>query len=145
MIWPLIQNSLLVACSTTLIAAVLGCTFALFASGLPRSLRHIAVLAGIAVLVLPPFLVSNTWLNYFGLNGSWRRYLDFNIYSLRGTVLLLTLQLWPIPFLLSLGSILRIDRTYLDQEPLLRGNNLLRYLGFPACRSALAFALPLTF
>src|SRR4051812_30313107 len=127
MTWPLIQNSLLVAGCTTALAGLIGLSFALLAATLPRSSRHVAVALGIAVLILPPFLVSNAWLNYFGLNGSWRGYLNFDIYTLKGTVLLLTLQLWPVTFLLTLGSILRIDRTYLEQEFLLRGATLLRY------------------
>lgn len=145
MSWPLIQNSLVVAVSTTVLAGLFGFTMALCAAGMPRALRTVAVALGIGVLVLPPFLVSNTWLNYFGLNGTWRPYLNFDIYSLKGTVLLITLQLWPITFLLSLGAILRIDRTYLEQEPLLRRGTLLRYLVWPSCRSTMGFALPLTF
>ncbi len=145
MSWPLIQNSLVVAVCTTALAGLLGFVFSLFTAGLPRSARILAVGLGIAVLVLPPFLVSNTWLNYFGLNGTWRPYLNFDIYSLKGTVLLITLQLWPITFLLSLGAILRIDRTYVEQEPFLRDGTLLRYLVWPACRSTLGFSLPLTF
>ncbi len=145
MSWALIQNSLLVATATMLLASLLGSAFALFASALPRVWRVCGVSLTLAAFVLPPFLISNTWLNYFGLNGSWRSFLDFDIYSLRGTVLLLTLQLWPITALVLLGSILRIDRTYLEQEPLLRGANLLRYLLWPNARPALAFALPLTF
>jgi ABC-type Fe3+ transport system permease subunit/DNA-binding beta-propeller fold protein YncE len=145
MSWPLIQNSLFVAICATILAGVVGGIFALFAAGLPRSTRNLAVALGISVLVLPPFLISNTWLNYFGLNGTWRPYLDFDIYSLKGTVLLIALELWPITFLLSLGAILRIDRTYLEQEALFRGGALMRHLVWPSCRSALAFSLPVTF
>jgi ABC-type Fe3+ transport system permease subunit/DNA-binding beta-propeller fold protein YncE len=145
MSWPLLQNSLVVAICVAMLAGVVGGMFALFAAGLPRSARSLAIALGIAVLVLPPFLVSNTWLNFFGLNGTWRSYLNFDIYSLKGTVLLITLQLWPISFLLSLGAILRIDRTYLEQEPLLRGGTLVRYLVWPSCRAPLAFSLPVTF
>jgi ABC-type Fe3+ transport system permease subunit/DNA-binding beta-propeller fold protein YncE len=145
MSWPLLQNSLIVAICVTMLAGLVGVMFALFAAGLPRSTRNLAAALGIAVLVLPPFLVSNTWLNFFGLNGTWRPYFNFDIYSLKGTVLLITLQLWPIIFLLSLGAILRIDRTYLEQEPLLRGGTLMRYLVLPSCRVALAFSLPVTF
>lgn len=42
-------------------------------------------------------------------------------------------------------SALRIDRIYLEQEPLLRGPNFLRYLVWPGCRSALGYAALLTF
>ena len=115
MSWLLFQNSLLVAGATTLVAAVLGMSFSLFAAGLKRPFRFTVATGGAIALILPPFLVSNTWLHYFGLSGTLRWMVDFNIYSLEGTVLLLVLQLWPIPFFFSFAAIQRIDRDYLEQ------------------------------
>ncbi len=145
MSWGLIQNSLLVAASTMCLACVLGSAFAASAAALPRGARAWASAAAILTLILPPFLVSNAWLNYFGLNGTWRHYLDFNVYSLPGTVLLLTLQLWPVASLLLAGAIMRVDAAYLEQEPLLRRLNLIRYLVWPVCRPALGFSALLIF
>src|SRR5690349_11676514 len=116
MSWILLKNSVIVAGATAMLAGSLGFGFALFASGLSRFGRLVSVSVAIAAFVLPPFLVTNTWLNYFGLNGTWRPYVDFDIYSLPGTVLLLTLLLWPLSFLLSLAGLLRIDAAYLEQE-----------------------------
>src|SRR5688500_13102677 len=101
--WTLLQNSFVVAASCALLATVLGAAFAVFATALAGVSRRLAIGAAVIALVLPPFLTTNTWLQYFGLAGTWRPYLDFNLYSFPGTVLLITLSLWPVAFFLTLG------------------------------------------
>ena len=82
--WPLLQNSLLLAVLTTALATASGVAGALFAAGLGRRWQAGLAAAAVAVFALPPFLVTNTWLNYFGLTGTWRQFLDFDIYSFAG-------------------------------------------------------------
>jgi ABC-type Fe3+ transport system permease subunit/DNA-binding beta-propeller fold protein YncE len=143
--WPLFQNSMLVAGSSAALATLIGFAFALFAAALRPALRRLAIALAVVALVLPPFLITNTWLQYFGLAGLWKSYLNFNLYSLTGTVLLVTLSLWPVAFLLILGSIIRIQPLYLEQEPRLRAGRLLKYILWPSCRGAIAYSLALTF
>ncbi|MGZ8900147.1 MAG: hypothetical protein ACXW3Z_08635, partial [Limisphaerales bacterium] len=143
--WPLFQNSLVVASSSALLATLIGIAFAIFAAALRPSFRRIALAVAGVALVMPPFLVTNTWLQYFGLAGLWRPYFEFNLYSLSGTVLLITLSLWPVAFLLTLSSILRIQPVYLEQERFLRGTALIRYFLWPSCRPAIAYSLGLSF
>lgn len=143
--WPLFQNSLVVAGSSALLSTLFGIAFAFFTAALRPSHRRIAIAVAAVALVLPPFLVTNTWLQYFGLAGLWRPYLDFNLYSLSGTVLLITLSLWPIAFLLTLSPILRLQPLYLEQDPLLRGSALIQYVLWPTCRAAIIYSFALTF
>jgi ABC-type Fe3+ transport system permease subunit/DNA-binding beta-propeller fold protein YncE len=143
--WPLFQNSMLVAGSSAALATLIGFAFALFAAALRPAFRRVAIGLAVVALVLPPFLITNTWLQYFGLAGLWKTYLNFNLYSLTGTVLLIMLSLWPVAFLLILGSIFRIQPLYLEQEPLLRAGRLLKYILWPSCRGAIAYSLALTF
>jgi ABC-type Fe3+ transport system permease subunit/DNA-binding beta-propeller fold protein YncE len=143
--WPLIQNSIVVATSSAVLATLFGIAFAIFSAAFPPRFRRFLIAVAAVALVLPPFLVTNTWLQYFGLAGIWRPYLDFNLYSITGTVLLITLSLWPIPFFLSLSSILRIQPQYLEQDPYLRGMALLHYFLWPSSRSAVFYSLALTF
>ena len=143
--WPLFQNSMLVAGSSAIVATLIGFAFALFAAGLQPNLRRLAIAVAVVALVLPPFLVTNTWLQYFGLAGLWKPHVNFNLYSLPGTVLLITLSLWPVAFLLILGALMRIQPLYLEQEPLLRGGALLKYILWPSCQSAVLYSLALTF
>jgi ABC-type Fe3+ transport system permease subunit len=143
--WALLQNSLVVAASCAALATLLGSACAVAAAGSSRPVRNALIALAVAALVLPPFLVTNTWLRYFGLTGSWRKYLDFNIYSLPGTVFLITLSLWPVPFLLILGAILRVQQIYLEQESHLRGVPLVKYLLWPTCRPAVGVAAAISF
>lgn len=143
--WVLLQNSLVVAGSSALIATFCGAIFALAAASLPRFWRGVAIAGAVIALVLPPFLVTNTWLQFFGLTGTWRPFVDFNIYSLPGTILLITLSLWPVSFVVTLGSLLRIQPIYMEQEGLLRGSALCKYLLWPATRGAMAQSLGLSF
>lgn len=70
--WPLLQNSLLVAAATTVFAAVLGVTAALALAGSGKSIRHGALALAAVALALPPFLVTNCWLDLLGGHGAWR-------------------------------------------------------------------------
>ena len=96
MSWTLLKNSLLVSALTTLLTTVIGFLTALFLAGLePHRRRFFLGIAAMA-LALPPFLVTGCWLHLLGLTGVWRGWLPFDIYSLGGTVWILSLMLWPI-------------------------------------------------
>lgn len=143
--WGLLQNSLVVAGSSALLATFFGGIFALFAAMLRPPFRSIAAGAAVIALILPPFLVTNTWLQYFGLAGTWRTYLDFDLYSLTGTILLITLSLWPVPFFLILGGILRLQSIYLEQDPCLRGWPLAQHVLWPVAAPSIVQSLALGF
>ncbi|MDX1953377.1 MAG: hypothetical protein SFY81_14455 [Verrucomicrobiota bacterium] len=140
----LIQNSVIVTVATTLLAMALGlvaATGSLLLS--PKFSRFVSIVAAIALLT-PPFLLTNCWLDLFGFTGRLRSFISFNIYSLEGTVLLLTLNLWPITFFLTSFSWGRIAPGYFEQTPELRNLPLFRYLLFPFARPALFQAFSLT-
>jgi ABC-type Fe3+ transport system permease subunit/DNA-binding beta-propeller fold protein YncE len=143
--WTLLQNSFVVAASCAVLATLLGSLCAVAAAGSSALMRKVLTTDAVVALVLPPFLVTNTWLHYFGLTGVWRTYVDFNLYSLPGTVFLITVSLWPIPFLLVLGALQRMQLIHLEQEPQLRGWPLIKYLLWPSCRPAVGLAAALSF
>src|SRR5262249_53574309 len=98
--WTLLQNSLLVGVLTTGISVALGFVSALCLAGLPQRLRPVFISIAVLALALPPFLVANCWLDLLGQTGSWHRWLAINIFSLGGTIWVLSLMLWPITLLL---------------------------------------------
>jgi ABC-type Fe3+ transport system permease subunit len=102
------------------------------------------MLWAVIALVLPPFLVTNCWLDLLGQNGTWRIWLPFNLYSLGGAVWLLTLLTWPITTLLVLGAWNRLESPQLESDPMLRGTALLQWLLWPMARSAWGQAAVLT-
>src|SRR5437867_4834880 len=102
--WTLLKNSLLVSSLTTLLAVCFGFLAALWLSALDVRRRNRLLLAGVIALALPPFLVTNCWLDLLGYTGSWHRWAPLNIMSLGGAVWILTLLLWPITVLIVLGA-----------------------------------------
>src|SRR5437667_817177 len=143
--WTLLKNSLLISALTTLLATVIGFLAALFLAGLePRRRRWFLALAVMA-LALPPFLVTGCWLHLLGLTGVWRGWLPFDIYSLGGTVWILSLMLWPISLLLILGAWQGLEPAQLEGEPSLSGWPLMRWLLLPLARNALAQSAVVTF
>jgi len=143
--WHLLLNSLLVSGLTTLLAGTLGFAVALALAGVESRWRRCLLLAAIIALVLPPFLVTNCWLELLGNNGSWRSWLPLNIYSLGGTIWLLTLLTWPLTTLMTLGAWSRLEAPQLECDPMVRGWALIRGLLWPMARSAVAQAAVLTF
>src|SRR5262245_50138461 len=124
MAWSLFQNSLLVGGLTTLLAGTLGFIVALALKSVEQRWRAWLLPATVVALVLPPFLVTNCWLDLLGNNGAWRSWLPFNLYSLGGAVWLLTLLSWPVTTLFVLGAWSQLHAPQLEIEPLMRGQLL---------------------
>ncbi len=143
--WPLLQNSLLVSGLTTAFAAALGFAVALTLASVPTRWRNPLLLAAVIALVLPPFLVTNCWLELLGNNGAWRGWLPLSLYSLGGTVWLLTLLTWPLTTLLTLGAWSRLEAPQLEADSMIRGWPLIRGLLWPMARGAVGQAAVLTF
>lgn len=143
--WPLLLNSLLVSGLTTLLAGALGFAVALALASVASRWRSSLLLAAVIALVLPPFLVTNCWLELLGNNGAWRDWLPLNIYSLGGTVWLLTLLTWPLTTLLVLGAWSRLEAPQIECDPMVRGRALIRGLLWPMARGAAGQAAVLTF
>ena len=143
--WTLLINSLLVSALTTLLALASGFFVALFLAGLEWRWRRWWIGGAVIGLALPPFLVTGCWLHLLGLTGVWRAWLPLDIYSLGGTVWVLSLMLWPISLLLILGAWQRLEPGQLECEPKLTGWPLIRRLLVPLGRNALAQSAVLTF
>ena len=115
--WTLLENSLLASALATLLSLVFGFLAALFVSALESGWRRGFLSMAVVALALPPFLVTGCWLHLLGLTGVWRGWLPFNIYSLGGTVWILSLMLWPVSLLLILGAWRRLEPGQLENEP----------------------------
>ena len=84
--WPLLQNSLLLAGTTTAVAMGFGLVAALWLATLEARWRNVFLALSIVALALPPFLVTNCWISLLGETGVLRKWLPFGIYSLGGTI-----------------------------------------------------------
>jgi ABC-type Fe3+ transport system permease subunit/sugar lactone lactonase YvrE len=143
--WPLLQNSLLVAGSTTALAVGFGLIAALWLATVAAHWRNLFGGAAIVALALPPFLVTNCWISLLGETGLLRAWLPFKIYSLGGTIWILALWLWPITVFAVLAAWRRLEAAHFECEPVMTGFALLRWLLLPAAKGELALAAVLTF
>ncbi len=142
--WLLLKNSLLLGSLATALAITFGWMSALWLTGLARHWRNLFLVFALIALALPPFLVTNCWLHYFGLAGVWRPWLPVNIISLPGGAWILALLLWPITLLAVLSAWRRLEPWHLESDPALAGWPLIRILLFPMARTALSQAAVLT-
>ena len=143
--WTLLTNSLLVAGAATLLAAALGLAVALALASARRTVRAVLLALCVAVLALPSFLVTNSWIDLLGVNGALRPWLPLEIYSRPGAVWILALLLWPVSALGIFSAWQKLDAAHLELDPGLRGANLLRFLLLPAAKSALVISAVITF
>src|SRR5207249_2755525 len=143
--WLLLRNSLLVGSLTTLLAGSLGLFAALWLAGLQKRWRFRILAVAIVSLALPPFLVTNCWLDLLGYAGSLRRWLPLNIVSIGGTIWILSLLLWPITLLAVLSAWQRLEPAQLESDMAVTGWSLIRALLLPLARTPLAQAAVLTF
>jgi len=142
--WLLLKNSLLVSAGATLTAVVLGWVAALWVAGLPGRWRSGAVGAAIVALALPPFLVTNCWLDLLGTGGGYGQWLPLPVLSLAGAIWILALMLWPITLLAVLGAWQRLEPAQLESDMAVTGWPLMRVLLWPLARPALGQAALLT-
>ena len=143
--WPLLQNSLLLAGTTTVLALGFGLVAALWLATLEARWRNVFLALAIVALALPPFLVTNCWISLLGETGTFRAWLPFKIYSLGGTIWILALLLWPITSFAALAAWRRLEAAQLECEPAMTGWSLLRWLLVPVAKGELALATVLTF
>ena len=143
--WPLLQNSLLLAGMTTVLALGFGLVAALWLATLEKRWRMVFIALAIVALALPPFLVTNCWISLLGETGALRSWLPLKIYSLGGTIWILSLMLWPITLLATLAAWRRLEAAQLECEPAMTGLSLLRWLLVPVAKGELALAAVLTF
>jgi ABC-type Fe3+ transport system permease subunit/DNA-binding beta-propeller fold protein YncE len=143
--WVLLRNSLLVGGMTTGLSVSIGFLSALWLAGLAPRVRTWFLGAAILALALPPFLVTNSWLDFLGPTGVWHKWLPFDIFSLGGTVWILSLLLWPLSLLLVWGAWQRLEPAQLEGDLRVTGWALVRVLLLPLARSGLIQAAILTF
>jgi ABC-type Fe3+ transport system permease subunit/DNA-binding beta-propeller fold protein YncE len=143
--WVLLWNSFLVSACATSTALVFGFFAALWAMSLSSGSRKAVTIAAIIALALPPFLVTNCWIELLGQTGVWRDALHLDIYGLGGTIWILSLLLWAIPFLFLTSAWRRIEPAHLEADPMLSGLALVRWLLIPTGRNAVVQAAVITF
>jgi ABC-type Fe3+ transport system permease subunit/sugar lactone lactonase YvrE len=143
--WLLLQNSLLVSSATTLLAMVLGFMASLWLAAAERRRRMLGLGLAIVALAVPPFLMTNCWLDLLGANGLLRGWLPLNIFSLPGSAFILALLFWPITTFAVWSRWERLEPEFLEIEPALRGWQLIRHLLLPVARTPLVFSGALTF
>lgn len=136
----LLWNSLAIAGGTAALATGAGLCSALFAVTLGRRLQRLMVFAATAALALPPFLVVNTWLSLSGTATPVQPSSWLNLFSLPGVLFVLTLMLWPVPFLAAWSVLHRMDSSLLACDLAVRGATLIRALLIPLVRPALLLA-----
>jgi iron(III) transport system permease protein len=141
----LLKNSLVTAGLATVLALLFGLAAALATATMAAGPRRIAVILSLIALAIPPFLVVNCWLYYFGNVGVWRDWFPIRIFNIWGAAWLLALSFWPITLLAALSAWCALDRAHFESEPALRGFNLFRWLLWPAARNSIAWAAVLTF
>jgi len=153
--WALLQNSLLVAGLTTVLACAAGFCAALWLTGLERRGRAAFLVLAAVAFALPPFLVTGCWMQWLswaglpierfvtqiGTDGGWRWQL-----GLVGlTALVLALMLWPVTLFFTLGAWQPVEPSHLESEPALTGASLIRWLLWPMGRAAVGQAVAVTF
>jgi ABC-type Fe3+ transport system permease subunit len=135
--WVLLKNSLVVSGIAAVLATVFGAVAALWALSLEQRGRRLVIILAIVSLALPPFLVTNSWLDFLGPAGTWRRWLPLDIFSMGGTAWLLALLTWPIPFFAVLAAWQRLEPYQLESDPAITGWVLIRHLLLPLAHPAL--------
>jgi ABC-type Fe3+ transport system permease subunit/sugar lactone lactonase YvrE len=142
--WTLFQNSLLVGALTTIISTALGFVSALWLAALPARSRTVFVGLAVLAFALPPFLVTNCWLDLFSQERPWHRWLPLNILSLGGTVWVLSQMLWPISLLLVWGAWQKLQPAHLESDMRLTGTVLVRVLLLPLALGSITQSALLT-
>src|SRR5258708_5091068 len=143
--WPLLGNSLFVSGLTALLASVLGFGAATWLVGREARWREVFLGLAVVALALPPFVVTNCWLDIAGNGGWWQQWVPFNLASPVGAAWILSLLTWPIPLFLVWSAWQRLEPAQLESDPAVTGWRLICGLLWPAARTAAVQGAVLTF
>lgn len=145
----LFLNSILCSLMAVVFAVPAGLCVALGLSAARGALRGILYVACGAVLLVPPFLVTNSWLHLFGRAGRWSGTLPFDLYGMVGVGLLTAAIVWPVVALLVHAAWRGIPHQQLEADPMLSGSRLITHLllrvALPALMLSMAIVFVLTF
>ena len=137
-------HSFAVAIGAWAVALLAGLAMAVTVATAGPALRRWGCAAGAVTLALPPFLPANCWLE---ITAAWRSTIGAEasaIAMLPLTAMVLGLGLWPVTLFLVLGAWRKLEAIVLEAEPNLRGWSLVRWVLWPAARSALKLSSVLT-
>src|SRR5690349_16513327 len=143
--WLLIKNSFFVAGLTTVLAVSLGIVAALWTTTMQARSRNLFLALALMALILPPFLVTHCCLHFLGYTGVWRGWLPFDIFSLGGSVWILTLLTWPITLLMVWSAWTQLESSQLESDSAVSGWTLIRAILWPIGRPAIGQAAVLSF
>ena len=138
-------NSLMISMLAALCAVSIGFVVALNASILSRRLQQICNMFALVTLALPPFVVTNAWMQLLGQNGILGSYMPFSLYSVTGAIFIYSLMFWPFSYFLTLAGWQKLEVALLESDPMLKGLSAVRYLFWPAARSQILLAVVVTF
>jgi iron(III) transport system permease protein len=88
----------------------------------------------VAVLALPSFLVTNSWIDLLGVTKRLIPAFPLHVYSPVGVSWILSLLLWPIPAIACAGSWNHLDPMHFEVDSALRSRKLIRWLLWPTAR-----------
>lgn len=143
--WVLLQNSLMIAAGTAVLATLAGFCGAIFVVALKPGWQKFLLASAVAGFALPPFLVVNFWLGLGGTPGLLPDASSSGLFSLPGVVFVLTLMLWPIALLAGWSLLHRLDSALLACDPGIRGSRLVLRILLPICRSGLLLSAGVIF
>ena len=143
--WNLITNSVMVSFCATGLSLGFGFCTALWVRGLTERWQTRCMVAAVVTMALPPFLVTNCWMHLLGNAGVLQPFFPLSIYSLWGTVWILSLLYWPISFLLISGAWNRLESSHWESDSQLGGWPLIRWVLWPAASPLAKLAGVLTF
>ena len=128
-----------------MLAVAFGFMAALWATSLEARSRNWFLALAVMALALPPFLVTNCWLHFLGRTGVWRGWLPFDIFSLGGSVWILTLLTWPVTLFAVWSAWTQLELSQLESDSAVTGWTLVSAILWPIGRQAVALAAVLTF
>lgn len=143
--WMLLINSLIVSLGATALSLAIGFCASLWVQGLSNRWRTRAIYAAVVTLALPPFVITNCWMELLGNTGILRGWLPLSIYSVWGTIWILGLLNWPVSFLFISAALTRIEASHWESDAELRGWNLIRWVLWPEVRPVAKLAALLSF
>ncbi len=116
----LFLNSIFIASGTTFFSLLIGVPLAFFIAKTDIYLRNYLKYVYLISFLIPSYITSIAWIDLLGNNGLLNRFLLslhlienplFSIYSLSGTIFILSLSYFPLVILLCMSGLLSINRS----------------------------------
>lgn len=114
--WIVLRNTIILVFSSTIIATIIGITFAWIIAYTDIRFKKIISIFIVLPIIIPSYITTLSWVHFYGKNGFLLKIAEFvklpfegfNLYSMSGMILVMAISTYPFVYLFTVNNLRKI-------------------------------------